>query len=33
MMITPELLDDSVERDLDLCKRLVSEVFDQEKEI
>ncbi len=33
IMITPELPDDSIERDLDLCKRLVSEVFDHEKEI
>ena len=33
IMITPELADDSIERDLDLCKRLVSEVFDPEKEI
>lgn len=32
-MITPELADDSTERDLDLCKRLVSEVLDPEKEI
>ena len=33
IMITPELPDDSIERDLDLCKRLISEVFDPEKDI
>jgi len=32
-MITPELPDDSTERDLDICKRLISEVYDPEKEI
>lgn len=33
-MITPELfMEDCVERDLDLCTRLISEVFDVEKEI
>ena len=33
LMITPELPDDTIERDLDLCQRLISEVFDLEKEI
>jgi len=28
IMITPELSDDSIERDLELCKRLVTEVYD-----
>jgi hypothetical protein len=32
-MITPELADDTVERDIDLCKRLITEVVDPEKEI
>jgi hypothetical protein len=32
-MITPELPDDCVERDLELSKRLISEVLDQEKDI
>ena len=32
-MITPELAEDSIDRDLELCKRLISEVLDQEKEI
>ena len=33
IMITPELADDTVERDIDLCKRLITEVVDPEKEI
>ena len=33
IMITPELPDDSIERDLNLCKRLIIEVFEQEKEV
>jgi hypothetical protein len=33
IMITPELPNDCNERDLELCKRLISEVFDPEKEI
>jgi hypothetical protein len=32
-MITPELPEDCIARDLDLCQRLISEVFDPEKEI
>jgi len=32
-MITPELSDDSIERDLGLCKRLIQDVLDPEKEI
>jgi hypothetical protein len=32
-MITPELPDDCIGRDLELCQRLISEVFDPEKEI
>ena len=31
--ITPPLADDSVERDLELCKRLITEAFDPEKKI
>ena len=31
--VTPPLADDCVERDLELCKRLISEVFDPEKKI
>lgn len=33
IMITPELPEDTIERDLDLAKRLIAEVFDPEKEI
>ncbi len=33
IMITPELPDDCIGRDLELCQRLISEVFDPEKEI
>jgi len=33
ILITPELPEDSIERDLSLCKKLIQEVFDQEKEI
>jgi len=32
-MITPELFDDCIERDLEVCVRLISEVFDVEKDI
>lgn len=31
MRITPPLSDDFVERDFELCRRLVTEVFDAEK--
>jgi hypothetical protein len=31
IMITPELPDDSIERDLGLCKSLITQVFDAEK--
>ena len=33
VLITPELPEDSNERDLAICKKLIQEVFDQEKEI
>lgn len=33
IMITPELFDDCIERDLEVCVRLISEVFDVEKDI
>lgn len=33
IMITPELPDDCIARDLDICQKLISEVFDPEKEI
>jgi hypothetical protein len=32
-MITPELPDDIIERDLKKCQELISEVLDVEKEI
>jgi len=32
-MITPELSEDSIDRDLALCKSLIQNVFDPEKEI
>jgi hypothetical protein len=33
VMITPELPDDSAERDLKKCEKLITEVLDVEKEI
>jgi hypothetical protein len=33
ILITPELADDSIDRDLVLCKKLIQDVFDVEKEI
>lgn len=33
ILITPELPEDAIDRDLALCKKLIQEVFDQEKEI
>lgn len=33
ILITPELPEDSIDRDLALCKKLIQEVFDVEKEI
>ena len=32
-MIAPELPEDTIERDLELCKRLITEVLDLEKEV
>lgn len=33
IQITPELLEESIDRDLELCKRLILGIFDPEKEI
>ena len=33
MGLVPELPADHLERDIELCKRLITEVFDPEKEI
>lgn len=33
IQITPELLEESIDRDLELCQRLISSIFDPEKEV